>query len=427
MSVNRADEVEEVAPCADELGILHADLDAFFAAVEVLDDPSLAGKPLIIGHPGRRGVVSTASYEARRFGVHSAMPSLEAMRRCPHGVWRSPRGRRYAAISREVMEVFRAFTPEVEPLSLDEAFLDVRGSRRLFGDAVTIARKIRHEVHARTGLVVSIGVAENKFLAKIASDLGKPDGLTIVPPGDAASFLAPLPIRRLWGVGPRTAERLAKIGVRTIGDLQKLDPGFLRSRLGEQSGDHLHRLCFGRDTRRVETHRAAKSISTESTFEHDLRDPLEIEDFLFAAATDVARSLRKDGWFARTVQLKVRTGRFRTFTRATTLEPPTDTGDRIFHAALGLFREKVDLEGEGVRLLGVGTSGLVVDGTPLQGDLFGSDPEEEGAADRLSDRINALHGRSAILPARLLRLGAPDPERVERQKPTRGDAKDDTR
>jgi len=246
----------------DPPGILHADLDAFFAAVEVLDDPSLRGLPLIIGHPGPRGVVSTASYEARRFGVHSAMPSVEALRRCPQGVWRSPRGPRYARASREVMEVFRAFTPLVEPLSLDEAFLDVRGSRRLFGDGPTIAGRIRREVFERTGLVVSIGVAPNKFLAKVASDLGKPDGLTVVPDGEEIAFLAPLPIRRLWGVGPRTAERLGHLRVRTIGDLQRLDPALLRSALGERGGAHLHELAHGRDRRPVEPRRDTESVST---------------------------------------------------------------------------------------------------------------------------------------------------------------------
>ncbi len=411
-------------PAHPELTILHADLDAFFAAVEVLDDPSLLGKPLIIGHPGRRGVVSTASYEARKFGVHSAMPSVEAIRRCPGAEWRHPRGRRYAAISREVMEVFRSFTPLVEPLSLDEAFLDISGSRLLFGDAIEIAQKIRHDVRERTGLVVSLGVAENKFLAKIASDLEKPDALTIVPPGAAETFLAPLPIRRLWGVGPRTAERLLAIGVKRIGDLQRLELPFLVEHLGEQTGIHLHRLSHGLDTRRVERGREAKSISTESTFEFDLRDRLEIEDFLFCAATEVARSLRKDGWRSKTIQLKVRTGSFRTMTRSITLDSPTDLGETIFRAALTLFAERIDLEGEGVRLLGVGAAGLTHEEIPHQGGLFDEAPVDgpHAISERLMDRILATHGREAIGPARLLRRGLRDPDRVEQQKPDRSDA-----
>ena len=400
----------------DPPGILHADLDAFFAAVEVLDDPSLRGLPLIIGHPGPRGVVSTASYEARRFGVHSAMPSVEALRRCPQGVWRSPRGPRYARASREVMEVFRAFTPLVEPLSLDEAFLDVRGSRRLFGDGPTIAGRIRREVLERTGLVVSIGVAPNKFLAKVASDLGKPDGLTVVPDGEEIAFLAPLPIRRLWGVGPRTAERLGHLRVRTIGDLQRLDPALLRSALGERGGAHLHELAHGRDRRPVEPRRDTKSVSTESTFETDLTDPREIEDFLFAAATEVARSLRRGGWRARTVLLKVRTGSFRTWTRSLTLGSPTDSGERLYRSAVELFEERIELGGEGVRLLGVGASGLVGEESPVQNDLFGEEPESD-PRDRLADAINERLGSSALRPARLLRRDIEDRDRLERQKP----------
>ena len=403
------------------LGILHADLDAFFAAVEVLDDPSLAGRPLIIGHPGPRGVVSTASYEARRSGVRSAMPSTEAMRLCPEGIWRAPRGARYAAASREVMAIFRRFTPDVEPLSLDEAFLDVAASRRLFGTAEEIARRIRAEVRAETGLTVSIGVAENKFLAKVASDLGKPDGLTIVPTGGGARFLAPLPLRRLWGIGPRTADRLAGFGLRAIGDLQRLDEGFLVRELGEASGRHIHRLAHGLDERRIETTREAKSISTESTFAIDLREPMEIDDFLFAAATEVARSLRQGGWLARTAELKVRSGSFRTWTRSRTLDRPTDLGEDLYRAARALFAERIDLGGEGVRLLGVGASGLVAGGAPLQETLF-APPERDVAerAERLADRIIAKQGRDAVLPARLLKRGLReglDPDRPERLRP----------
>jgi len=402
------------------LGILHADLDAFFAAVEVLDDPSLAGRPVIIGYPGPRGVVSTASYEARRFGVRSAMPSTEALRLCPQGVWRAPRGARYAAASREVMAIFRRFTPEVEPLSLDEAFLDVAASRRLFGPAEEIARRIRAEVRAETGLTVSIGVAENKFLAKVASDLGKPDGLTIVPPGGGASFLAPLPLRRLWGVGPRTADRLGAVGLRTIGDLQRLDAAFLERELGGAGGRHIHLLAHGIDERRVETTREAKSVSTESTFAEDLRSATGIDDFLFAAATEVARSLRRDAILARVAELKVRTGSFRTWTRSRTLDRPTDLADDLYAAARALFAERIDLGGEGVRLLGVGASGFIPAGELHQESLFA--PPERGIAERterLADRIVAEQGRGAIVPARLLQRGVRgglDPDRPERQR-----------
>lgn len=409
-----------------ERSILHADLDAFFAAVEVLDDPSLAGKPLIIGHPGPRGVVSTASYEARRYGVGSAMPSVEALRRCPGAVWRAPRGPRYAALSREVMAIFRRYSPDVEPLSLDEAFIDVTGSDRLFGPAPDVAARIRREVRAETGLVVSIGVAENKFLAKVASDLGKPDGLTVVPRGGAVGFLAPLPLGRLWGVGPRTGERLAALGLHRIGDLQRLEEEFLVRQLGASTGRHLHALARGEDARPVVKNRAAKSMSTESTFETDLRDPAEMEDFLFHAADEVARSLRKDAWLARTIQLKVRTGSYRTWTRSRTLDRPTDLAATIFAEARTLLRDRIDLGGERVRLLGVGACGLTPAGEPHQGTLF-DDPVEsrEGETERLVDRILERQGRGAILPARLLRTTDHDHDRVERQKPERGSAGED--
>ena len=255
----------ESAHSDPRLTVLHADMDAFYAAIEVLDDPSLRGKPVIIGHPGRRGVVSTASYEARRFGVHSALPSVIALRRCPDAVWRSPRIRRYAQVSREGLEVFRRYTPIVEPLSLDEAFLDVGGSLRLFGGAVAIAEDLRRAVREATGgLTVSVGVAENKFLAKLASDLEKPDGLTVVHPGRAKEFLAPLEIQRLWGVGPKTAAILESSGFHRIGDLAGAGRSLLQKRLGKALGAHVWELAHGRDLREVESGHGTKSISTES-------------------------------------------------------------------------------------------------------------------------------------------------------------------
>ena len=392
-------------PYDPRLTTLHADMDAFYAAVEVLDDPSLAGQPLIIGHPGRRGVVSTASYEARQFGVHSALPSLEALRRCPQGVWRSPRPRRYAELSKQIRGIFLDYTPQVEPLSLDEAFLDVGGSLRLFGGAVAIAEEIRRRVREETGgLTVSVGVAENMFLAKLASDLEKPDGLTVVPAGDAPAFLVPLAVERLWGVGKQTAKRFHEIGLRKIGDLQRIGEKALVRMLGKSSGHHLWCLAHGRDARRVTPDHDARSISNEATFGEDLQRPEEIEAFLFEAAENVAETLRHAGLRGRTVKLKVRTGTFRTMTRSETLTAPTDLPEVIHQAALRLLRERVELRGEGVRLLGVGMQGLLDATLPAQADLFDdadSDPQRRTAT--LLDRVRAAHGRAAIHRARLLR------------------------
>lgn len=407
------------------LKVLHADMDAFFAAVEVLDDPSLVGKPLIIGHPGKRGVVSTASYEARKFGVHSALPSVVALRRCPQGVWRSPRIGRYAEVSRQVRDVFRRFTPRIEPLSLDEAFLDVAGSLRLFGGAVAIAEKLRRTMREETGLTVSVGVAENKFLAKLGSDFEKPDGLTVVPAGKAPEFLAPLDVGKLWGVGPRTASRLQRLGIRKCEDIVRVGEKFLRDELGPASGSHLWRLAQGIDERSVESSHAAKSISTESTFGNDLVTEDAMHRFLFEAADSVAGALRHAGLKARTVQLKVRTGSFRTFTRARTLDAPTDLRDVLYTTAIRLLRDKIDLKGEGVRLLGVGGKGLVETAGWVQGSLFDDEAstERQRRITELRDRIRDAHGARSITWGRMVRHqskrkddrpGEEDPLRVRR-------------
>ncbi|MCI0651078.1 MAG: DNA polymerase IV [Planctomycetes bacterium] len=394
------------------LAILHADMDAFYAAVEVLDDPSLAGKPVIVGHPGRRGVVATASYEARRFGVRSAMASLEAMRRCPEGVWRAPRMERYAELSSQIREIMLRFTPLVEPLSLDEAFLDVRESLRLFGGAVAIARALRAAVREETKLTVSVGVAENLFLAKIASDANKPDGLTVIDAGRGAEYLSALPVSRLWGVGPRTAERLEALGLRRIGDIPIYGEARLVRLLGEAHGRHLHRLALGLDDRRVTPERAAKSISTESTFAEDLHSRADMERFLFQAAETVAEALRRDGLRARTVELKVRTASFRTQIRSRTLDSSTDLAERIYAAAVELFETRIDLGGEGVRLLGVGASQLQNAGRPAQGELFPH--AAEGAGRRVAlllDRIRDKLGPEAARRARL--VAPPKPDKTE--------------
>ncbi|MGE4633135.1 MAG: DNA polymerase IV [Planctomycetota bacterium] len=375
------------------LSIIHADMDAFFAAVEVLDDPSLAGKPLIIGHPGPRGVVSTASYEARKFGVHSGMPSVEALRRCPEGLWRPARGKRYQEISRQVMDVFGEFTPEVEPLSLDEAFLDIEGSLRLFKGAVSIARKIQHRVPEVTGgLTVSIGVAPNKFLAKLASDLDKPNGLTVVDPDRIQQLLDPLPVERIWGVGPRTRETLHSIGLREIRHLRQAGVDLLTRHLGESSGHHLWQLAHGEDSRSVERHHDVRSISTENTFASDLTLGKETETFLRNAAEEVAQSLRDQQLRARTVRLKVRTGSFRTMNRSRTLDAPFHDPGRLYRVATELL-SAIDLAGEGIRLLGLGAGNLVDSDSPRQQGLF-----EDQSADLRDETVSRLLDQSRNLP-----------------------------
>ncbi len=320
--------------------VLHLDMDAFYAAVEVREDPSLAGKPVVIGHRGRRGVVSTCSYEARRFGVHSAMPSVTAERLCPGAVWLPGRMALYVEVSHRIREILDGFSPLVEPLSIDEAFLDLTGIASDLADGRRIAAEIKREIRDRERLTGSAGVAPNKFLAKVPTRLW------------------PLPVERLWGVGPKTAERLREQGLTTIADLAKAPAGRLARVLGESGAEHLLALAHGRDDRAVQTGREAKSISEERTYGEDLKRPADIDKALLARADGVARELRGQGLVARTVHLKVRTGDFETVTRAKTLSEPTDLAEVVLGAARELFRERILLKGRGVRLLGVGVSGL---------------------------------------------------------------------
>ncbi len=384
--------------------IIHADLDQFYAAVEVLDRPELAGRPVIVGSDpqgGRgRGVVSTASYEAREFGVHSALPISQAFKRCPQGVYLRPRMGRYVEISRRVMEIFRHFTPEVEPLSLDEAFLEVTGSRRLFGDPPTIARALRREIWRRERLVVSIGVAACKSVAKIASDLEKPAGLVIVPRGAEIEFLAPLPIRRLWGVGPKAAELLEQLGIRKVADLYAVDPALLRRRLGSAHAEHFLALGRGEDPRRVEGGIEAKSVGHELTFDVDVADHEEIERTLLMLADHVGRRLRRLGLRGRTVQLKLRWSDFSTLTRADTHDPATESTLDIFHRARAKLRPLLARHpNRAVRLIGVSLTGF---GEHPQRELFADPAEADSELDRAADQIRDRFGEAAILPARLV-------------------------
>ena len=339
-----------------EASILHVDLDAFYASVEQLADPALAGRPVIVGGLGPRGVVAAASYEARRFGIHSAMPMGRARRACPDAVFLAPRFDVYGDASRSVMGILKSFTPLVEPLALDEAFLDVAGARRLHGTGPEIAAAIRQRVRADTGLVASVGVAATKHIAKLASEDAKPDGMLVIAPGDELAFLHPLDVGRLWGVGPATRRRLEALGIATVGDLAQVPEEVLVGALGNAQGQHLHALAWNRDERGVVPTRAAKSIGHEETFPRDLADRALVVREVAPIADRVGARLREAGRVGRTVQLKLRYHDFRTITRSRTLTDPTNVGAQIGAVARALL-EAVEL-GDGIRLLGVSVQQL---------------------------------------------------------------------
>jgi DNA polymerase-4 len=378
--------------------IIHADLDAFYASVEVLDDPSLRGRPVIVGGgPNDRGVVSAASYEAREYGVQSAMPLRTAARRCPNGVFLPGRPERYRDLSEQVMAIFATYTPLVEPISLDEAFLDVTGSIAVFGDGEVIGRTIKQRVLDETGLVVSVGVAGNKLCAKVASDLRKPDALVVVPPGSEAEFLAPLPIRRLWGVGPRAQAALAEYGVTTIGQLAAMPPGTLRRRFGRH-GDDLRVRARGIDSGSVATMPRPKSIGHEHTFDHDTADIRRLEATLLDVAESVASRLRRHDLAAGSVQLKLRYEGFETLTRQAPLPRQAREAGPLYEAAMELLRRTL-APGRGVRLVGL-TAIHLSDAQQLT--LF----DQPARTERLSASIDAVRerfGDRAITRARLLR------------------------
>lgn len=374
--------------------ILHADMDAFYAAIEQRDRPELRGKPVIVGGSGPRQVVSTCSYEARRFGVHSAMPGTMAKRLCPQGIFVVPRMEHYAAASAQIRTIFEHFTDLVEPLSLDEAFLDVTGSRALFGDGEAIARAIKQEVKAQTQLVVSVGVATSKYVAKVASDLRKPDALVVVPPGGEREFLAPLPVKRLWGVGPATQQQLERAGLRTIGDVQSRTEAQLVQAFGENLGEHLFVLANGLDAREVEPDHEAKSIGHELTFAEDLRTEEQVKDVLLQLSEMVGRRLRQHGVRATVVRLKLRHPDFTTLTRQRKVPATADD--------LVLYRVAVELLGgcwpgrPGVRLLGVTGAGLVAGDVPVQGGLFGQARKRRDQLLKAMDAIRDRHGEDAV-------------------------------
>jgi len=385
-----------------EREIIHLDMDAFYASVEVLDDPSLAGKPVIVGGSRERGVVTSASYEARPFGIHSAQPVASAMRLCPQGIFLPARMARYQEVSEIIFEIFRRFTPLVEPLSIDEGFLDVTGSRRLFGGAESIAREIRRLVREEVGLTVSAGIASTKFVAKIASDLGKPDGLVCVAHENTQAFLAPLPITRLWGVGAVTFKALKRMGVATIGDLSRVPGERLRKEFGRH-GEQLHLLSRGADPRSVEPHRPVKSMGREETFSEDLTDREALNRELLSLATKVARRVRRHGLTGKTVTLKVKYSDFELVTRSATLDTPTNDAARVY-AICGELLEKTKAGARPVRLLGIYlsrlTSGLPAGQMSLLEDEGGRERREQlhAALDDLAERF----GEDAVVPGMLL-------------------------
>jgi DNA polymerase-4 len=392
--------------------ILHVDMDAFYASVEIRDNPSLSGLPVCVGGPEDvRGVIAAASYAARRFGVHSAMPTAQARRLCPEMVLLPPDFERYTAASREIMTVFRGYTPLVEPLSLDEAFLDVSGCERLFGDAETIGRAIKADILKRTGLIASVGVAPSKFLAKLASDLGKPDGFRVIRHEEIRAVLDPLPVSKIFGVGPRTARRLSFLGVETVGDLARRERDEVAREFGA-AGLWIHELAHGIDPRRVSPRREEKSHGMERTFATDVSDREELRLFLLSFCEEVAYGLRDRGLRGRTVTLKARFADFTTITRTKTLTAPTNLGPRIYAAAVELLDR---VPAGPLRLLGVQISSLQDVREPVQERLFNG--EDHRSQDRNAgfearrrlerateglDKLRRKFGRPVALPASLI-------------------------
>ncbi|TCL61770.1 DNA polymerase-4 [Hydrogenispora ethanolica] len=376
-----------------ERKILHIDMDAFFAAVEQRDNPALRGQPVIVGgDPNARGVVSTCSYEARKFGVHSAMPLREAYRRCPKGIFLPVRGARYAQASRQIMTILSDFTPVIEPLSLDEAFLDLTGSERIFGPVEEIGRRIVARIGTEVGLPASVGIAPNKFLAKLASDLRKPQGFVVISAENLREILADLPVSKLWGVGPKTEEQLLAMGIRTIGALQRFDPLKLVERFGEL-GSHLYQLAHGHDERPVLTEEETKSVGHEVTFQNDTDDRGFLAGVLLWLSDQVARRLRRHGLKGRTITVKIRDLDFKTFSKRLTLPTATDFEETIYREGFKLAQQ-LNWGSRQVRLIGISVSGFNESGS-RQLNLFETEEKQEAPAelDRLHQAIDSLRDR----------------------------------
>jgi DNA polymerase-4 len=389
-------------PDADDTGcaILHVDMDAFFASVEVRHRPELRGRPVVVGGLGPRGVVSSASYEARVYGVRSAMPTARARALCPAAVFLPPDFAAYSAASEVVMRIFRDVTPLVEPLSLDEAFLNVTGAIRLLGRPAAIAAAIRRRVARDQGITCSVGVAPTKFVAKLGSTLAKPDGLLVVPRDQVLEFLHPLPVSALWGVGERAAEVLQRLGLTTVGHIAHAPRGMIRAALGEAAAAHLHELASGRDPRPVSPEHVEKSIGAEVTFDTDIADPVVIRRALLALAGKVGKRLRQAGQVGRTVSIKVRLADFRTVSRSRTLPTATDVAREIFETAWALFEAL--RPGDRIRLVGVRVEGLAAGESAPRQLALGEPARGWREAEAAVDAAAARFGGSAVRPASLL-------------------------
>lgn len=368
--------------------VAHADMDAFYAAIEQLDDPALRGRPVLVGHPSDRGVVLTASYEARPYGVGSAMPMAKARRLCPSAVIIAPRFDRYRDVSKTIMRVFSNFSPDVEAISLDEAFLDMTGSERLFGDPESIGRRLKDAIREATcGLTASVGLSATKYVAKVASAWQKPDGLTVVPPEEAKAWLAPLPVSRLWGVGPKTQARLHQVGLHTVGDVANADPGFLSAKLG-RAGLHFHTLAQAEDPRPVTGRRASKSVGSEHTLDKDVREKAEIKLHLRQSADAIGRRLRQKRYVAFGIGVKLKTTDFQILTRQRRLSEPTDVTEKVYSVGVELLNE-FNHPGP-FRLVGMVAYDIVGIDDWVQLDLFSTLARQrrlEVAIDELSERF----------------------------------------
>jgi DNA polymerase-4 len=398
-------------PEADDAGctILHVDMDAFFASVAVRSRPELRGKPVVVGGVGPRGVVSSASYEARRFGVRSAMPTARARVLCPQAIFLPVDGPSIAAASEAVMSIFRDMTPLVEPLSSDEAFLDVAGAQRLLGRPAEIAARIRERMFAEQQLTCSVGVAPTKFVAKLGSTRAKPNGMVVVPGPLVLDFLHPLPVESLWGVGERAAETLRRLGLTTVGELARAPVGMLRGALGEAAAVHLHELSWGRDPRRVTPEQVDKSIGAEMTFDTDVADRVLLRRSLLALSDKVGARLRASGQVGRTVAIKVRLADFRTVNRSRTMPTSTDVAREIFETSWALFEALGATDH--IRLVGVRVEGLTAAATTSRQLSLGEPERGWREAEAATDAIAARFGRASVGPASL--LGRTDLRRTE--------------
>jgi DNA polymerase-4 len=388
------------APSADTTAhILHMDMDAFFASVELLEHPELVGKPVIVGHRSPRSVVTAATYEARKYGVNSAMPMAVALRRCPQAIVLEPHFERYTHYSAQVLRLLNEVTPLVEPLSIDEAFLDVAGALKLLGTPWQIGTRLRERIHTETGLRASVGAAATKYVAKLASSRAKPDGLLVVPLADTVAFLHPQPVSALWGVGAKAEEQLTRLGLRTIGDVAEVPLDALTHALGTATAARLHELAWGRDPRTIDTAAAEKSIGHETTFETDVTDATVIHRTLLALSDGVAVRLRRAGVQARTVAIKLRFEDFSTISRSRTLAEPTDLARRIYEESRALY-DAASQGGRPVRLVGVRGEQLV--GAVASLGLW-DDDEAWRDTEYTVDAVTSKFGAGALRPAALLK------------------------